>query len=56
MALGRADEMLDSLSSLPVLPPLADELVSMAISSEGGFERVLSVVEQDPVLLSLIHI
>ncbi|HZQ87352.1 MAG TPA: HDOD domain-containing protein [Acidimicrobiales bacterium] len=54
MALGRADEMLDSLSSLPVLPPLADELVSMAISSEGGFERVLAVVEQDPVLAAIV--
>jgi putative nucleotidyltransferase with HDIG domain len=54
MALGRADEMLDSLSSLPVLPPLADELVSMAISSDGGFERVLAVVEQDPVLAAIV--
>ncbi|MFI5042197.1 MAG: HDOD domain-containing protein [Acidimicrobiales bacterium] len=54
MVLGRADEMLDSLSNLPVLPPLADELVAMAISSEGGFERVLSVVEQDPVLAAIV--
>jgi len=54
MALGRADEMLDSLSSLPVLPPLADELVAMAISADGGFERVLAVVEQDPVLAAIV--
>ena len=54
MALGRADEMLDSLSNLPVMPPLADELVAMAISSEGDLERVLSVVEQDPVLAAIV--
>src|SRR3984893_18479110 len=54
MVLGRADEMLDSLSNPPVLPPLADELVSMAISSEGDLERVLGVVEQDPVLAAIV--
>jgi len=54
MVLGRADEMLDSLSNLPVLPPLADELVAMAISSEGDLERVLAVVEQDPVLAAIV--
>jgi len=54
MALGRADEMLDSLSNLPVLPPLADELVAMAMSSEGDLERVLAVVEQDPVLAAIV--
>jgi HD-like signal output (HDOD) protein len=54
MVLGRADEMLDSLSNLPVMPPLADELVAMAISSEGDLERVLAVVEQDPVLAAIV--
>ena len=54
MVLGRADEMLDGLGNLPVLPPLADELVSMAISSDGGFERVLAVVEKDPVLAAIV--
>jgi len=54
MVLGRADEMLDSLSNLPVMPPLADELVAMAISSEGDLERVLTVVEQDPVLAAIV--
>jgi len=54
MVLGRADEMLDTLSNLPVMPPLADELVAMAISSESDFERVLGVVEQDPVLAAIV--
>jgi HD-like signal output (HDOD) protein len=54
MVLGRADAMLDGLGNLPVLPPLADELVSMAISSESDLERVLTVVQQDPVLAAIV--
>jgi HD-like signal output (HDOD) protein len=54
MVLGRADEMLDGLGNLPVLPPLADELVSMAISSQSDLERVLTVVRQDPVLAAIV--
>jgi putative nucleotidyltransferase with HDIG domain len=54
MVLGRADEMLDGLGSLPVLPPLADELVSMAISAESDLDRVLTVVQQDPVLAAIV--
>lgn len=54
MAHGRANEILDEIGNLPVLPPLADELVSMAISPEGDLRRVLTLVEHDPVLAAMV--
>jgi putative nucleotidyltransferase with HDIG domain len=54
MAHGRANEILDEIGNLPVLPPLADELVSAAMSPDGDLRRVLMLVERDPVLAAMV--
>ncbi len=54
MADRRAQETLDNIGQLPVLPSLADELLSMAISTNADLERVLGVVEHDPVLAAMV--
>jgi HD-like signal output (HDOD) protein len=54
MAQRRANEVMDSIGQLPVLPPFADELMSLAIGSDGDLRRVLTVVEHDPVLAAMV--
>ncbi len=46
--------LLDRVPSLPVMPPLADQLLALALAADTDLGELLDLVERDPVLCALV--